>query len=76
MPSKKKCNKKGCKKKLTLVDISMPCRCKYYFCSIHRPTSCTDDGKGHACTFDYKEMAKEQLRENMPVATFQKVTAF
>lgn len=32
-----KCNEKSCKKKLTLVDRSIICKCDQYFCTVHRP---------------------------------------
>ena len=43
------------------------CRCGGLFCSAHRYSDM------HECTFDYKEMAQEQIRKNNPVVVGQKV---
>ena len=32
-----KCYHELCKKKLTLVDLSIMCKCQQYFCKKHRP---------------------------------------
>ena len=32
-----RCSHESCKKKLTLVDISIKCKCQYSFCTVHRP---------------------------------------
>lgn len=65
MPKKPKCP--VCKKKLTLVEQQMPCRCKKTYCTKHRLAA------SHDCTFNYIDSAKEKLKEGMPTATFQKV---
>jgi hypothetical protein len=65
MPKKPKCP--VCKKKLTLVEQQMPCRCKKTFCTKHRLAA------SHDCTFNYIDSAKEKLKEGMPAATFRKV---
>jgi len=57
-----------CKKKLTLVEQLLPCRCKKVFCTKHRLSS------SHDCTFNYLDSTKEKLKESMPVTTFKKVT--
>jgi len=67
---KKKIKCHFCKCKLSLVEKSMPCRCKHVFCTKHRLPS------SHECTFDFKELAKSQLQENLKEATFTKVEAF
>lgn len=48
-----KCQKDGCKKKLTLTSIQ--CKCKKYFCPTHRYE------QEHACEFDYKAEQKANL---------------
>ena len=55
----KRCQAKDCKKKLTVVQQSLKCKCEKYFCDNHRlPES-------HNCTFDYKnkELTMDKLEE-------------
>lgn len=49
----KRCQKEGCKHKLTLS--SFPCKCKKYFCGQHRYEA------EHECSFNYQEEQKKQL---------------
>ena len=49
MPNKLRCACDGCKKKLTLIDRTMPCKCGLLFCVHHRLP------EAHACTYDYKK---------------------
>jgi len=60
-----KCNYYDCNKKLKLTDIK--CRCGFKFCAIHRYSD------KHNCTFNYKDMAKNQLIKQNPVINFQKI---
>ncbi|KAK2186926.1 hypothetical protein NP493_182g02038 [Ridgeia piscesae] len=62
-PKKNRCH--TCKKKVGLTGFK--CRCGGLFCSAHRYSDM------HECTFDYKEMAQEQIRKNNPVVVGQKV---
>lgn len=62
-PKKNRCH--TCKKKVGLTGFM--CRCGGLFCSAHRYSDM------HECTFDYKEMAQEQIRKNNPVVVGQKV---
>jgi len=66
MPKKPKCP--VCKKRLTLVEQQMSCRCKKTFCTKHRLAS------SHDCTFNYVDSTKEKLKESMPAVVFDKVT--
>ncbi|CAI9739567.1 -type zinc finger 6,AN1-type zinc finger 5 [Octopus vulgaris] len=56
-PKKNRCH--TCKKKVGLTGFR--CRCEGLYCSLHRYSD------KHSCTFDYKEMAQEQIRKNNPV---------
>ncbi len=51
----KRCQKEGCKCKLTLT--SFPCRCEKYFCNQHRFSG------DHACTYDYKKEHTKELNK-------------
>ena len=55
-----------CKKKVGLTPIE--CRCNYVFCMTHR------DPESHNCTFDYKELGKEELREKNPQVIADKIS--
>ncbi|KAK3579697.1 hypothetical protein CHS0354_029176 [Potamilus streckersoni] len=54
-----------CKKKIGLTGFE--CRCGGLFCSIHRYSD------KHDCTFNYKELAQEQIRKNNPVVVGEKI---
>lgn len=54
-----KCNCKGCKKKLSLVESSILCKCKGVFCSTHR------DPKYHNCQYNYKNDDPDKLIKQM-----------
>jgi len=62
---KKKNRCHSCKKKVGLTGFL--CRCGGLFCSLHRYSD------KHECTFNYKEMAQEQIRKNNPVIVGEKV---
>lgn len=53
--SKKRCAAEGCKKKLTLTD--MTCKCELRFCSKHRYP------EEHSCTFDFKAEGQQILKK-------------
>ncbi len=55
---KKRCNFKGCKKKLNLVDLERKCKCQKIFCSKHRTAN------DHNCSFDYKTNKDNILKIN------------
>ena len=60
---KKKC--KECKKKLTLLDY--PCRCKNFYCKIHRLP------ENHNCTFDFKTYGQDILSKKNPKIISEKI---
>lgn len=62
---KKKSRCQTCKKKVGLTGFQ--CRCGGLYCSLHRYSD------KHECTFNYKEMAQEQIRKNNPVIVGEKV---
>jgi len=62
-PKKSRCH--SCKKKVGLTGFQ--CRCGGLYCSLHRYSD------KHSCTFNYKELAQEQIRKNNPVVCGQKV---
>ncbi|KAL5020077.1 hypothetical protein ScPMuIL_002969 [Solemya velum] len=62
---KKKNRCHTCKKKVGLTGFQ--CRCGGLFCSLHRYSD------KHDCTFNYKEMAQEQIRKNNPVVVGKKI---
>lgn len=62
-PKKNRCH--TCKKKVGLTGFQ--CRCGGLYCGLHRYSD------KHECSFDYKEMAQEQIRKANPVVVGQKV---
>lgn len=62
-PKKSRCH--TCKKKVGLTGFE--CRCGGLYCSMHRYSD------KHDCTFNYKELAQEQIRKNNPVIVSQKI---
>jgi len=62
-PKKNRCH--SCKKKVGLTGFE--CRCGGLFCSLHRYSD------KHDCTFNYKELAQEQIRKNNPVVVGSKI---
>ncbi len=52
---KNRCCFEDCRKKLTLTQQTMKCRCHMCFCSKHFPS------EEHKCTFDYKAFSKENF---------------
>lgn len=58
---KNRCPFEGCRKRLTLTDIT--CKCKQKFCMKHRYP------EDHECNYDYKSEARKKLkRENFVVS--------
>ena len=57
MPNR--CSKEGCRKKLTLVDLSIQCKCGECFCKIHRSP------EQHACSFNFKDKDVEKMIKAM-----------
>lgn len=55
----KRCQFSGCKKKLTLTQKSIACKCKMYFCAKHRYA------EDHSCTFDFKSADKKILKTSL-----------
>ena len=64
-----RCKFPSCKKKLSLVESSMACRCKLHFCAKHRLPST------HQCSIDYQSLQKKQLTNQLQDAKFQQVDA-
>jgi len=62
-PKKNRCH--TCKKKVGLTGFE--CRCGGLYCSLHRYSD------KHSCTFNYKELAQEQIRKNNPVVVGAKI---
>lgn len=62
-PKKSRCV--TCRKKVGLTGF--PCRCGGLFCSLHRYSD------KHECTFDYKELGQQQIRQNNPVVMGVKI---
>lgn len=60
-----RCQFEGCKKKLGLT--AFVCRCKGYYCGIHRPDM------AHSCAFDYRAVYKESLSTVMIKMTGSKL---
>ena len=60
---KKKCA--VCKKKLNLT--AFECRCKKYFCPLHRYP------EQHQCIVDYKNLEKQILKQNLPTICSNKI---
>lgn len=56
-----KCSFNECKKRLSLVDESIRCRCDHSFCAKHR------DSARHNCTFNYKDMNREILTKKIDI---------
>ena len=56
--SKPICAYNGCKKKLTIIDLSITCKCKNNYCKKHRP--CEE----HQCTYDFS-INKEELNKKL-----------
>lgn len=53
----KKCQLKGCKKKLSVTALG--CRCQKRFCKIHF------SAENHNCTFDYKSFLRRNLENTV-----------
>ncbi|XP_064596026.1 AN1-type zinc finger protein 5-like isoform X2 [Liolophura sinensis] len=62
-PKKNRCH--TCKKKVGLTGFE--CRCGGLYCGLHRYSD------KHNCSFDYREMAQEQIRKNNPVIVGEKI---
>jgi hypothetical protein len=60
---KKRCAKKGCRKKLPLIQL--PCRCKKLFCSRH--------WQRHDCTADVSIHHQAKLALENPSVKFKKI---
>jgi len=60
----KRCEAEGCKKKLSLVHLSIKCKCNKCFCDVHRFS------ESHNCSFDYanQESMNKKLEEMKCVA--------
>ena len=57
MPNR--CSKEGCRKKLTLVDLSIRCKCGESFCKTHRLS------ENHDCSFNFKDIDVEKMVKTM-----------
>lgn len=54
-----RCSKEGCRKKLTLVDLTIQCKCEGFFCKKHRQP------EQHDCSFNFKDKDVEKLVKSM-----------
>jgi predicted nucleic acid binding AN1-type Zn finger protein len=54
-----------CRKKVGLTGIE--CRCGGLFCGVHRYSD------RHNCTFDYHEMAVQEIRRDNPLVVSEKI---
>ena len=54
-----RCSKEGCRKKLTLVDLTIQCKCEGYFCKKHRQP------EQHDCSFNFKDTDVKKLVKSM-----------
>lgn len=63
LPKKNRCH--TCKKKVGLTGFE--CRCGGLYCGLHRYSD------KHECTFDYKELAQQQIRKANPVVVGEKI---
>jgi len=57
-----------CNKKINLLNFS--CKCNKKFCLNHQIP------EKHNCIFDYKNMAKENLKKNNPIIIPDKIKTF
>lgn len=53
------CSKKKCRKKLTLVDLTIKCKCDLYFCKTHRLP------ENHDCSFNFKDKDVKKMVKEM-----------
>jgi len=60
-----RCYMDGCRKKVGLTGFE--CRCGFVFCAIHRYSD------AHACTFDYKALARDQISAANPTVSPSKM---
>ena len=67
---KNKCNMLNCKKKLSLVDMSIKCKCGNIYCNSHRYSS------NHDCQFNYKKDFKNILETKLDKVINDKVIKF
>ncbi|KAI8608661.1 hypothetical protein BC830DRAFT_1055097, partial [Chytriomyces sp. MP71] len=56
----------SCKKKLGSIAV-FKCKCSHFYCSTHRYSD------KHACSFNYKEVAKAALAKENPKVNGNKV---
>lgn len=64
--SRKKKNRcEVCRKKVGLTGFT--CRCDGLYCSLHRYSD------KHECSFDYRQLGKQEIRKNNPVIVGEKV---
>ena len=61
----KRCAFPGCKKRLTIVDRTLVCRCDKCFCATHRSIV------SHGCT--YEVTSTKETMNTIPTGVFKKV---
>jgi hypothetical protein len=64
----KRCEFNGCKKKLSIIDRELGCKCGKHFCQMHKFFNL------HACTYDYKSDYMEILKKQNPTIVSSKLT--
>jgi len=55
----------SCSKRVGLTGFK--CRCGYVFCSLHRYSD------KHGCSFDYKEVGRQEIEKSNPVVKAEKI---
>lgn len=68
--NKKLCSYSDCKKKLSIIDLSTPCRCEKCFCTAHKFYD------SHDCQYNYKENAHAELSRKNPKLVGKKIDVF
>lgn len=66
-----RCQKDGCRKKLSLVEKSIgTCKCDYIFCQKHYLPS------EHSCNFDFRQEGRARLKNELVTVQAEKVIRF
>lgn len=64
---KKICSFILCKKKLSLAEQSILCKCQKQFCMLHR------QAEEHLCSYNFQNDAKKLLEKQLVKSTFRQV---
>jgi hypothetical protein len=63
----KRCNHVDCKKKLTLIDLHIGCKCNNHYCAKHM------NPHNHMCVYDNKKDVKELIGRGNPLCNPSKL---